>query len=83
MVRIQSVGIIGAGQMGAGIAQVLVLAGYDVVLNDIDAAQIDGALEKLKKSLDPKARSALRMRPPPCRAFSRRRRLTRLLVAIW
>ncbi|VAV90294.1 3-hydroxybutyryl-CoA dehydrogenase [hydrothermal vent metagenome] len=52
MAGIQSVGIIGAGQMGAGIAQVLVLAGYDVMLNDIDAAQIDAALGKLKKSLD-------------------------------
>ncbi len=55
MAGIQSVGIIGAGQMGAGIAQVLVLAGYDVVLNDIDAAQIDAALEKLKKGLDRQA----------------------------
>jgi 3-hydroxybutyryl-CoA dehydrogenase len=52
MAGIQSVGIIGAGQMGAGIAQVLVLAGYDVVLNDIDAAQIDAALISVKKGLD-------------------------------
>ncbi|NOX82022.1 MAG: 3-hydroxybutyryl-CoA dehydrogenase [Alphaproteobacteria bacterium] len=52
MTGIQSVGIIGAGQMGAGIAQVLALAGYDVMLNDIDAAQIDAALAGVKKGLD-------------------------------
>lgn len=33
---IQTVGIVGAGQMGRGIAQVCAVAGLDVVLNDID-----------------------------------------------
>ena len=33
---IERIGVIGAGQMGSGIAHVLALAGYDVVLEDID-----------------------------------------------
>jgi 3-hydroxybutyryl-CoA dehydrogenase len=33
----RSVGIVGAGQMGTGIAHVFALAGYDVLLNDISA----------------------------------------------
>ena len=32
---IKKVGVIGAGQMGTGIAHVIALAGYDVALNDI------------------------------------------------
>jgi len=39
--RIKTVGIIGAGQMGGGIAHVAALAGYDVLLNDISAEQIE------------------------------------------
>ena len=35
---IKSVGIIGAGQMGAGIAQISAQAGYKVVINDQDQA---------------------------------------------
>jgi len=35
MAAIKTIGIIGAGQMGNGIAHVCALAGYNVVLNDI------------------------------------------------
>ena len=33
--NIKTVGVIGAGQMGAGIAHVCALAGYEVLLNDV------------------------------------------------
>ena len=33
---IQKIGIVGAGQMGNGIAHVMALAGYDVLLNDVE-----------------------------------------------
>ncbi|SFI50305.1 3-hydroxybutyryl-CoA dehydrogenase [Albimonas pacifica] len=49
---IKSVGVIGAGQMGNGIAHVFALAGYDVFLNDIDEARIDKALGQIEKNLD-------------------------------
>ena len=44
--QIKKVGVIGAGQMRNGIAHVLSLGGYDVILNDIDK----NALEKLVSS---------------------------------
>jgi len=48
---ISTVGIVGAGQMGAGIAHVFALAGYAVRLNDIDAARIDAAIGQIGKNL--------------------------------
>ncbi len=43
-IAIRRVGIIGAGQMGNGIAQVCAQAGYDVVLNDIQEDRINAGL---------------------------------------
>ena len=43
--KIQRIGVIGAGQMGNGIAHVCALAGYDVVLTDVDKTRADTALE--------------------------------------
>src|SRR5687768_18286733 len=37
----QTVGVIGAGQMGAGIAQVAAQAGYTVLLSDMDRARAE------------------------------------------
>jgi len=45
--EIRTVGIVGAGQMGAGIAQVFARAGYHVTLNDIAQEQLDKALETI------------------------------------
>jgi 3-hydroxybutyryl-CoA dehydrogenase len=45
--EIRTVGVVGAGQMGAGIAQVFAQAGYEVLLNDVDAEQLDKAMEKI------------------------------------
>ena len=49
---IQTIGVVGAGQMGNGIAHVMVLAGYDVLLNDIDQDALDKALEIIRKNMD-------------------------------
>ncbi|MDG1739403.1 MAG: 3-hydroxybutyryl-CoA dehydrogenase [Paracoccaceae bacterium] len=49
---IQRIGIIGAGQMGNGIAHVMAQAGFDVLLNDISQPAIDHALETVGKNLD-------------------------------
>ncbi len=48
---IQTVSVIGAGQMGNGIAHVFALAGYDVRLNDRDAEQIDQAKARIEKNM--------------------------------
>jgi len=48
---IQKIGIIGAGQMGNGIAHVMALAKYDVVLNDVSQQALDSALVAIEKNL--------------------------------
>lgn len=49
---IQSVGVVGAGQMGSGIAHVFALAGYDVLMNDISAEALEKALALIGKNMD-------------------------------
>ena len=49
--NIKKIGVVGAGQMGNGIAHVSALKGYDVILNDIDQAQIDKALEAIEGNM--------------------------------
>uniref|UniRef100_A0A7C6A9T4 3-hydroxybutyryl-CoA dehydrogenase n=1 Tax=candidate division WOR-3 bacterium TaxID=2052148 RepID=A0A7C6A9T4_UNCW3 len=48
---INKVGVIGAGTMGSGIAQVFAQAGYDVVMIDIEQRFIDNGIANIKKSL--------------------------------
>ncbi|GAA6210027.1 3-hydroxybutyryl-CoA dehydrogenase [Cognatishimia sp. WU-CL00825] len=48
---IKSIGVIGAGQMGNGIAHVMALAGYDVVLNDIAQEGLDTAIARITKNM--------------------------------
>ena len=48
---IKKIGIIGAGQMGNGIAHVTALAGYDVVLNDINQQSLDAAVGGIHKNM--------------------------------
>ena len=50
--QIKKVGVIGAGQMGNGIAHVLSLGGYDVVLNDIDKNTLEKAPHNIKNNLE-------------------------------
>ena len=47
----QTVGIIGAGQMGSGIAQVFALAGYKVMLNDISQERIEAGIATINGNL--------------------------------
>jgi 3-hydroxybutyryl-CoA dehydrogenase len=43
--------VVGAGQMGSGIAQVAAVAGYDVTLVDVSQAQLDRARAGIERSL--------------------------------
>ncbi len=45
-------GVIGAGQMGAGIAQVAAMAGYDVILRDVEDRFLERGMASIVKSLD-------------------------------
>jgi 3-hydroxybutyryl-CoA dehydrogenase len=49
--QIKSVGVIGAGQMGNGIAHVCALAGYDVSLNDLSRERIEAGLATINGNL--------------------------------
>jgi 3-hydroxybutyryl-CoA dehydrogenase len=48
---IERIGIIGAGQMGGGIAHVCALAGYNVTLEDMNPEQLTRALGAIEKNL--------------------------------
>jgi 3-hydroxybutyryl-CoA dehydrogenase len=48
---IRKVGIIGAGQMGSGIAHVIALYGYDVALHDLNKERVDAAIATIDKNL--------------------------------
>jgi 3-hydroxybutyryl-CoA dehydrogenase len=52
---IQRIGVIGAGQMGTGIAHVLALAGYDVVLDDVNKDALGKSLERIEKNMQRQA----------------------------
>ena len=51
MQNIKTVGIIGAGQMGSGIAHVCALAGYDVRLHDVSRERIDAGLQSIERNM--------------------------------
>jgi 3-hydroxybutyryl-CoA dehydrogenase len=52
---IRTIGVIGAGQMGSGIAHVSALHGYEVRLGDIDEGALHRALELIDKNLSRQA----------------------------
>ena len=54
---IQTVGVIGAGQMGNGIAHVLSQSGYSVLLNDVNQDALERAVERVRKNMDRQLRS--------------------------
>ena len=51
MTEIRTVGIVGAGQMGSGIAHVCALAGYDVRLNDLDPERVKSGLLQIERNM--------------------------------
>jgi len=50
--KFETIGIVGAGQMGAGIAQVCATAGLSVVLNDVETRALERGMEQLSAGLD-------------------------------
>ena len=49
--EIKTLGVVGAGQMGAGIAQVAAMSGLDVVMNDIKTEFVDKGFEGIARIL--------------------------------
>lgn len=50
--EIKKIGVVGAGTMGNGIAQVAASSGFEVILQDISQEQLNRALKTIEKSLD-------------------------------
>lgn len=50
--EIKKIMVVGSGQMGSGIAQVMAQNGYDVILNDIKEEFVQKGLDKISKQLD-------------------------------
>ncbi len=51
MTEIKIIGVIGAGQMGNGIAHVCALGGYDVLLNDVQEARIAAGIDTIQHNM--------------------------------
>jgi 3-hydroxybutyryl-CoA dehydrogenase len=48
---IKTIGVVGAGQMGNGIAHVCALAGYDVILTDVSGDALESGLATIEKNM--------------------------------
>ncbi len=58
--QIRTVGVVGAGQMGVGIAHVFALAGYDVLITDVSEKALAAALPQIGRNMERQiARDAL------------------------
>ncbi len=68
---VKTIGIIGAGRMGSGIAHVAALSGFDVVLTDLGQAELDSALEIIGTNLGRQARKGLIGDEEPAEALGR------------
>ena len=55
--KIAKIGVVGAGQMGLGIAQVCASAGYEVLLNDMTAERVEAGLQGMAKNFDRRIKS--------------------------
>lgn len=69
--EIETVAVIGAGQMGRGIGAVVALAGYEVYLNDIEEAQLEEARESIQWSYEKTVENDTHTEPEVDAALSR------------
>ncbi|MFY9655637.1 MAG: 3-hydroxybutyryl-CoA dehydrogenase [Methylocystis sp.] len=52
MSEVRQIGVVGAGTMGNGVAQTFAVAGFPVLIRDLNQAALDRGLKTIKKSLD-------------------------------
>jgi 3-hydroxybutyryl-CoA dehydrogenase len=56
---VQSIGVLGAGQMGNGVAHVFAQYGFQVRLYDVSAEQLDKAQKTIRQNLDRQAKKGI------------------------
>ena len=69
--KIEKIGVIGAGQMGNGIAHVCALGGYDVILEDINPEALNSAKATIERNLHRQATRGLISQADAEAAFKR------------
>ena len=52
MLYVRRVGVVGAGAMGAQIAEIMAMNGYEVYLKDVTRALVERGFERIKKDLE-------------------------------
>jgi 3-hydroxybutyryl-CoA dehydrogenase len=75
---LRTIGVVGAGQMGNGIAHVCALAGYDVLLNDVDETRVDAALDTIRTNMTRQVHRGLIKHDDMAAALPRIRKTTSL-----
>lgn len=75
---VSTVGVIGAGQMGNGIAHVMATAGYDVQLNDVNPDALEAALGAIKKNMARQLKSGKITKTDQIAALTRIKRTPRI-----
>ncbi|NBX67678.1 MAG: 3-hydroxybutyryl-CoA dehydrogenase [Proteobacteria bacterium] len=75
--QITSIGVVGSGSMGNGIAQVAAQAGYEVTVFDISESQLEKALNTIQKSLA-KLEEKGKLKESPKDILARFKKTTRL-----
>ena len=87
MADIKTVGVIGAGQMGSGIAHVCALAGYDVFLHDLSQEKIDAGVATIERNLGDGSLTRIGSGdwdiPLTVELLRRKRRLPEAAEAVW
>jgi len=68
---IQKIGVVGAGQMGNGIAHVCALAGYDVVMEDVNPEALGKAKATIERNLQRQAARGIITEPDIVAALNR------------
>ncbi|HWH09440.1 MAG TPA: 3-hydroxyacyl-CoA dehydrogenase NAD-binding domain-containing protein, partial [Candidatus Thermoplasmatota archaeon] len=82
MQDVRVIAVIGAGDMGHGVAELAALKGFDVRLRDVDGAALDRAMQKVRASLDKLVARSQATRQQADDALARIRPTTDLMEAV-
>ena len=82
MREVRTIAVIGAGDMGHGVAELAALKGFDVRLRDVDQGALDRAMQKVRASLDKLVAKSQVPREAADQAFARIKPTTDMMEAV-